>query len=86
MISNTQQNGFDPFIVASHESIYFDTVLYKQDIFKQHSLRTRKLHVWHLAEARFAKIESSLKQAEQEWNHDAFKVVLSAKKYVDTLQ
>ena len=67
-------------MVAYYHSIYFEKVLHTDDVFNQYCLRTCKLQIRHLAEARFSKTESSLKQAEQALVDDTFKIFTGIEK------
>ena len=62
-------------MVAYNESIYFDRAFYKQDILGNIAYARANVKTGILTQAEFEKIEAGLKQVEQEWANDKFKIV-----------
>jgi argininosuccinate lyase len=62
-------------MVAYNESIYFDKILYRQDILGSIAFARANCKAGILTKAEFDKIETGLKQVEKEWADDKFKIV-----------
>ncbi|KAB5527973.1 L-Aspartase-like protein [Coniochaeta sp. 2T2.1] len=67
--------GLDPLMVQYNESIYFDKVLYKQDILGSIAFARANAKSGIISQSEFTKIESGLKEVEKEWAAGTFKII-----------
>jgi len=75
MLTAPGTGGLDPLMVAYNESIYFDKILHKQDILGSIAFARANCKAGILTKAEFEKIEKGLRQVEDEWANDTFKIV-----------
>ncbi|KAM7217112.1 L-Aspartase-like protein [Rhypophila decipiens] len=67
--------GLDPLMVQYNESIYFDKVLYKQDILGSIAFARANAKSGIISQAEFQKIEKGLLEVKKEWEAGTFKIV-----------
>ncbi|KAK3934689.1 L-Aspartase-like protein [Diplogelasinospora grovesii] len=67
--------GLDPLMVQYNESIYFDKVLYKQDILGSIAFARANAKSGIISQAEFAKLEEGLRAVEAEWAAGKFQIV-----------
>lgn len=74
--------GLDPLMVKYNESIYFDRVLYKQDILGSIAFARANAKAGIISQEEFEKIEEGLKAVQKEWETDKFEIVPGVDEYV----
>ena len=62
-------------MVQYNESIYFDRVLYKQDILGSIAFARANFKAGILTQDEFSKIEAGLQRVEREWADNTFDIV-----------
>ncbi|KAK0649608.1 L-Aspartase-like protein [Cercophora newfieldiana] len=67
--------GLDPLMVQYNESIYFDKVLFKQDILGSIAFARANAKSGIISQAEFQKIEQGLLEVQKEWETGTFKIV-----------
>lgn len=67
--------GLDPLMVQYNESIYFDKVLFKQDILGSIAFARANAKSGIISQAEFKKIERGLLEVQEEWEAGTFKIV-----------
>ncbi|KAF4981787.1 hypothetical protein FZEAL_2460 [Fusarium zealandicum] len=67
--------GLDPLMVKYNESIFFDRVLYKQDILGSIAFARANAKSGIITQDEFEKIEEGLKAVQKEWETGAFTII-----------
>ncbi|KAF4125921.1 argininosuccinate lyase [Geosmithia morbida] len=67
--------GLDPLMVKYNESIYFDRVMYKQDIHGSIAFARANAKSGIISEDEFSQIEKGLRAVQKEWEEDRFEIV-----------
>ncbi|KAK4445938.1 L-Aspartase-like protein [Podospora aff. communis PSN243] len=67
--------GLDPLMVQYNESIYFDKVLYKQDILGSVAFARANAKSGIISQSEFKKIEQGLLEVQKEWEAGTFQIV-----------
>ncbi|UNI20446.1 Argininosuccinate lyase [Purpureocillium takamizusanense] len=67
--------GLDPLMVKYNESIYFDRVLYKQDILGSIAFARANAKAGIITQDEFQQIERGLREVEKEWQAGTFTIV-----------
>jgi argininosuccinate lyase len=67
--------GLDPLMVQYNESIYFDKVLFKQDILGSIAFARANAKSGIISQAEFKKIEQGLLEVQKEWEAGTFQIV-----------
>ncbi|KOS22350.1 putative argininosuccinate lyase [Escovopsis weberi] len=67
--------GLDPLMVKYNESIYFDRVLYKQDILGSIAFARANAKAGIITQDEFDQIHAGLLKVQAEWEADAFQIV-----------
>ncbi|KAJ6443162.1 argininosuccinate lyase [Purpureocillium lavendulum] len=67
--------GLDPLMVKYNESIYFDRVLYKQDILGSIAFARANAKAGIISQDEFQEIERGLREVEKEWEAGKFVIV-----------
>jgi argininosuccinate lyase len=70
-----QIGGTDPLMVQYNESIYFDRILYEEDLDGSVAFARANQNTGILTEAEFAKIESGLQAIKKEWAENKFVII-----------
>ncbi|TFB04258.1 putative argininosuccinate lyase [Trichoderma ghanense] len=67
--------GLDPLMVKYNESIYFDRVLYKQDVAGSIAFARSNAKAGIITQEEFEKLEQGLREVEKEWEAGTFTIV-----------
>ncbi|KAI1005266.1 putative argininosuccinate lyase [Podosphaera aphanis] len=67
--------GLDPLMVSYNESIYFDQKFFRYDLLGSIAWARANKNAGRLTEHEFLKIESGLKEVEEEWTNKTFKIM-----------
>ncbi|KAK5997334.1 putative argininosuccinate lyase [Cladobotryum mycophilum] len=67
--------GLDPLMVKYNESIYFDRILYKQDILGSIAFARANAKAGIITQEEFEQIEQGLLEVQKEWETDSFQII-----------